>query len=721
MQHGSTQVRQARFGGVGGALLQTERCVTVKGGARAYPEGMSLTVHAPFEPAGDQPTAITSLAEGIRDGLRYQTLLGVTASGKTHTMARVIEAVQRPALILAPNKILAAQLASEFREFFPDAAVEFFVSYYDYYQPEAYVPARDLFIEKDANINAELERLRHSATRSLLTRRDVVIVASVSSIYGLGSPEEYKRKNLLLAPGLRMPRDELLERLVVMQYDRNDVEIKPGAFRVKGDVIDVWGSHDEQPIRIDLWGDEIDGLHVLHPVTNDPIQPIESTTVFPASHYMMPDDALGDIVEQIQSDLQDRIAFFEGSGKLLEAQRIKERTMYDIEMLRSLGTCKGIENYSRYLDGRNAGETPTTLLDYFPDDALVFLDESHQMVPQISGMYNGDRARKTTLVEYGFRLPSALDNRPLQREEFFARVGQVVFVSATPGDYEAEHADQVAEQVVRPTGLVDPTITVKPTKGQVDDLLFAARKRAEAGERTLVTTLTKKMSEDLTEYLANQGMRVRYMHSDIDAVERQEIIRDLRLGRFDVLVGINLLREGLDIPEVSLVCILDADKSGFLRNPRSLIQTIGRAARNVHGEVFMYGDVMTDAMREAIEETDRRREKQVAFNEAHGITPQTIQKAVRAVLRYGGESAPEEAVVITPAKLDEGTRHALLRHREVLEQEMYVSSADLAFEKAAQIRDAIREIDAMLDGTVAEVDLTKIEGFEDVLRGGMAS
>jgi excinuclease ABC subunit B len=680
---------------------------------------MALQVHAPFEPAGDQPAAIDALVEGLDDGLRYQTLLGVTASGKTHTMARVIERAQRPALVMAPNKILAAQLAGEFRDFFPDAAVEFFVSYYDYYQPEAYVPARDLFIEKDANINTELERLRHSATRSLLTRRDVIIVASVSCIYGLGSPDEYKRKNLLLAPGTRMVRDELLGRLVSMQYDRNDTELRPGAFRVKGDLIDVWGAHDEQPTRIDLFGDEIDGLSVLHPVTNDPIAPLESTTVFPASHYMMPEDSLGEITEQVERDLHERVAFFEKSGKLLEAQRIRERTMYDLEMLRSLGTCKGIENYSRYLDGRATGETPSTLLDYFPDDALIFLDESHQMIPQISGMYNGDRARKTTLVEYGFRLPAALDNRPLQREEFFDKVGQVVFVSATPGDYEAAHADQVAEQVVRPTGLVDPAVTVKPTKGQIDDLLFAARERAKAGERVLVTTLTKKMAEDLTDYLASHGTRVRYMHSDIDAMERQEIIRDLRLGHFDVLVGINLLREGLDIPEVSLVCILDADKSGFLRNPRSLIQTIGRAARNEHGEVYMYGDVMTDGMREAIDETERRREKQLAFNAEHGITPQTIRKAVRAVLRYGQEQ--EETAVAAPAKLDEATREDLMRHRELAEQEMYVASADLQFEKAAKLRDRIREIDAMLDGSVAEADLSKLDGLEELLREGAAS
>jgi len=677
---------------------------------------MPLEVHAPYQPAGDQPTAIASLVDGLSHGLRYQTLLGVTASGKTHTMARVIEATQRPALIMAPNKILAAQLASEFREYFPDAAVEFFVSYYDYYQPEAYVPARDLFIEKDANINQELERLRHSATRSLLTRRDTIIVASVSCIYGLGSPTEYKRKNLVLAPGLRMGREELLGRLVSMQYDRNDTELRPGAFRVKGDVLDVWGAHDERPTRIDLWGDEIDGLSVLHPVTNDPVAPLESTTVFPASHYMMPEESLGAITDQIEKDLELRIDQFEANGKLLEAQRIRERTMYDLEMLRTLGTCKGIENYSRYLDGRTPGETPSTLLDYFPDDALIFLDESHQMVPQISGMYNGDRARKTTLIEYGFRLPAALDNRPLQLEEFFGKIGQVVFVSATPGDYEAGHADQVAEQVVRPTGLVDPRITVKPTQGQVDDLLFAARARAEEGERTLVTTLTKKMAEDLTEYLANHGMRVRYMHSDIDAMERQEIIRDLRLGRFDVLVGINLLREGLDIPEVSLVCILDADKSGFLRNPRSLIQTTGRAARNVRGEVYMYGDVMTDAMREAIDETDRRRDKQLAFNAERGITPQTIRKAVRAVLRYGQEQ--DEAVAAAPTRLDDETRLELVRRREALEQEMYVASADLRFERAAKLRDSIREIDAMLDGAVAEVDLGKLAGLEELLRDG---
>jgi excinuclease ABC subunit B len=682
---------------------------------------MSLTVHAPFQPAGDQPKAIDALTSGLEDGLRFQTMLGVTASGKTHTMARIIEKTERPALIMAPNKILAAQLASEFREFFPEAAVEFFVSYYDYYQPEAYVPARDLFIEKDANINQELERLRHSATRSLLTRRDTVIVASVSSIYGLGSPEEYKRKNLLLTPGMTLPRDELLTRLVTMQYERNDTELRPGAFRAKGDVVDVWGSHDEQPTRIDLWGDEVDAVSVIHPVTLESVQTLESATVFPASHYMMPEESLDSIVKQIERDLEERLAFFEANNKLLEAQRLRERTMYDLEMLKTLGTCRGIENYSRYLDGRQAGDTPNTLLDYFPEDTIVFLDESHQMVPQISGMYNGDRARKTTLVEYGFRLPSALDNRPLKLDEFMDKVGQVVFVSATPGDLELERSDVIAEQVVRPTGLIDPPIVIKPSKGQIDDLLFAARKRAEAGERTLVTTLTKKMAEDLTEYLANHGTRVRYMHSDIDAMERQEIIRDLRLGRFDVLVGINLLREGLDIPEVSLVCILDADKSGFLRNPRSLIQTIGRAARNVHGEVFMYGDVMTDAMKQAIEETDRRREKQVAFNEAHGITPQTIVKGVRSVLRYGEVQDDEQAAVAAPAQLDDATRLELARRREIIEQEMFVASADLNFEKAASLRDTIQEIDAMLDGQVEEVDMSKLDGLDDLFKPSAAS
>ncbi|MDZ7799777.1 MAG: excinuclease ABC subunit UvrB [Trueperaceae bacterium] len=679
---------------------------------------MPLTVHAPFEPAGDQPAAIVKLVEGLGDGLRYQTLLGVTASGKTHTMARVIERMQRPALVMAPNKILAAQLASEFREFFPEAAVEYFVSYYDYYQPEAYVPARDLFIEKDANVNQELERLRHSATRSLLTRRDTIIVASVSCIYGLGAPDEYRRKNLLLAPGMRVNRDELLARLVSMQYERNDTELRPGAFSARGDVIDVWGAHDEQPIRVDLWGDEIDGLSMVHPVTKDPITTLEGTTVFPASHYMMPEESLDEITANIEADLDERIAFFEKNGKLVEAQRLRERTRYDLEMLRTLGTCKGIENYSRYLDGRGPGDTPYTLMDYLPDDTLLFLDESHQMVPQISGMYNGDLARKSTLVEYGFRLPAAIDNRPLKLNEFFGKVNQAVFVSATPADAERERSDQVVEQVVRPTGLVDPQITVKSTRGQVDDLMYAARQRAEAGERVLITTLTKKMAEDLTEYLANQGIRVRYMHSDIDAVERQEIIRDLRLGRFDVLVGINLLREGLDLPEVSLVCILDADKTGFLRNPRSMIQTIGRAARNVHGEVYMYADTVTDAMRAAIDETDRRRDKQIAFNEEHGITPQTIQKAVRGVLRYGPEK--DDATVAAPAKLDDGTRDELLRHRGILEQQMYVASAELAFETAATLRDRIREIDAVLDGQVEEIDLSRFEGLEDLFASAVS-
>ena len=579
---------------------------------------MSLTVHSQFEPKGDQPEAIAGLVEGLGDGLRFQTLLGATGTGKTYTMAKIIEATQRPALVLAPNKILTAQLASEFKEFFPDAAVEFFISYYDYYQPEAYVPARDLFIEKDSNINDELERLRHSTTRSLLTRKDVIVVASVSAIYGLGSPEEYEKLHLLLDIGRKMPRDEILETLVRQQYERNDIELSPGRFRARGDVIEVWAAYEEQPMRIELWGDEIDRITMIDPLTGDETAEIKSTTVFAAKHYVTPFEKLMPATEQIERDLHDRLAYFDSVGKLLEKQRLRERTMYDLEMLRTLGHCSGIENYSRYLENRPPGSPPNTLLDYFPDDFITFLDESHVMLPQVRGMYNGDRARKQTLVDYGFRLPAALDNRPLREEEFLAKVGQVVFVSATPTERETGMSDAVVEQVIRPTGLVDPAVEVKPSRGQIDDLLFAARERAERNERVLVTTLTKKMAEDLTEYLAAQGVRVRYMHSDIDAVERQVIIRDLRLGHFDVLVGINLLREGLDLPEVSLVAILDADKTGFLRSERALIQTIGRAARNVNGEVFLYADEVSDAMRAAIDETDRRRQKQLAYNEAHG-------------------------------------------------------------------------------------------------------
>ncbi len=660
-------------------------------------DGMSLTVQATYTPTGDQPKAIRSLVEGLEDGLRYQTLLGATGTGKTFTMAQIIQEAQRPALVMAPNKILTAQLASEFREYFPDAAVEMFISYYDYYQPEAYVPSRDLFIEKDANINQELERLRHSTTRSLLTRRDVIVVASVSAIYGLGSPVTYQQLNMILQAGETRTRDEILDRLITQQYERNDVELAPGRFRVRGDTIEIWTAYEEAPLRIELWGDSIDRLVMIDPVTGDEQGELDAVTVFPARHYVTPFEQIEPAVRQIEADLEERIAFFEANGKLLEKQRITERTRYDLEMLRTLGYCTGIENYSRYLEARPPGSPPATLLDYFPEDFLVFLDESHVMVPQIRGMYNGDQARKRTLVDYGFRLPAALDNRPLRDEEFRDRVGQVIFVSATPADEERNLSDQIVEQVIRPTGLVDPEIFVKPSKGQIDDLVFAIRDRAKKGERVLITTLTKKMSEDLTEYLAQQGIRVRWMHSDIDAVERQVIIRDLRLGHFDVLVGINLLREGLDLPEVSLVAILDADKTGFLRSTRSLIQTIGRAARNVNGQVYLYADTVSDAMEVAIDETNRRREKQLAYNAEHGISPETIRKRVHEVIRGEQPEGAEEPVKLAPWErelVQDDARQELA----LLENEMWQASEDLDFEKAANLRDAIRELEARIQG-----------------------
>ncbi len=668
---------------------------------------MPLKVHTEFTPKGDQPEAIAAVVEGINDGLRFQTLLGATGTGKTFTMAKIIEAVQRPALILAPNKVLTAQLAAEFRDFFPDAAVEFFISYYDYYQPEAYVPARDLFIEKDANINMELERLRHSTTRSLLTRRDVIVVASVSAIYGLGSPEEYEKLHLMLDVGKKLPRDEILATLVRQQYERNDVELAAGRFRARGDVIEVWAAYEEQPLRIELWGDEIDRITMIDPVTGDETAELDRAMVFPAKHYVTPFEKLQPAIANIEQDLARQLHYFKENGKLLEEQRLRERTNYDLEMLRTLGYCNGIENYSRYLEGRPPGSAPNTLLNYFPDDFVAFLDESHVMLPQVRGMFNGDRARKQTLVDYGFRLPAALDNRPLKEEEFLAAVGQVVFVSATPTEREIGMSDQVAEQVIRPTGLVDPQVTVKPSRGQIDDLLFSVRERAEKKERVLVTTLTKKMAEDLTEYLASHGVRVRYMHSDIDAVERQVIIRDLRLGHFDVLVGINLLREGLDLPEVSLVAILDADKTGFLRSERSLIQTIGRAARNVNGEVFLYADEVSDAMRAAMDETNRRREKQLAYNQEHGITPESVRKRVHDVIRGEGEAAEE-----APAALDPWERELvfddLRQELALLETEMWAASESLDFEKAAAVRDRIREIEAHLQGK--DVKVTRIPG-----------
>jgi excinuclease ABC subunit B len=670
---------------------------------------MPLVVDTPFTPKGDQPSAIASLVDGLSSGLRFQTLLGATGTGKTFTMAKVIEQTARPALVLAPNKILTAQLAAEFRDLFPDAAVEFFISYYDYYQPEAYVPARDLFIEKDANVNMELERLRHSTTRSLLTRRDVIVVASVSAIYGLGAPEEYEKLNLILTTGTALARDAILSRLVQQQYERNDVELAPGRFRVKGDVIEIWAAYEESPLRVELWGDEIDRLAQVDPVTGDVLHEVTSATVFPAKHYVTPFETLQPTVQAIEHDLAERLAYFESTGKLLEQQRLRERTMYDLEMLRTLGYCNGIENYSRYLDGRSPGDAPYTLLDYLPDDTIVFLDESHVMLPQIRGMFNGDRARKQTLVDYGFRLPAALDNRPLKEGEFLERVGQAVFVSATPGAQELGLSDAVAEQVIRPTGLVDPAITVKPSRGQIDDLVFAVRERAKRDRRVLVTTLTKRMAEDLTEYLSEQGIRVRYMHSDIDAVERQVIIRDLRLGHFDVLVGINLLREGLDLPEVSLVAILDADKTGFLRSERSLIQTIGRAARHVEGEVFLYADTVSDAMRSAIDETDRRRSKQLAYNEEHGITPETIKKRIQEVIRGERADAGSDAAPIAPWErelIEDDARQELV----LLEREMWEASEALDFERAAAVRDRIRELEARLGGR--EIVLPSIPGRE---------
>ena len=679
---------------------------------------MPLVVHSPFTPKGDQPSAIAELVAGLKDGLRFQTLLGATGTGKTFAAAKVIEAIGRPALVLAPNKILTAQLAAEFKSFFPEAAVEFFVSYYDYYQPEAYVPAKDLFIEKDANINAELERLRHSTTRSLLTRRDVIVVASVSAIYGLGSPEEYQNLNLILKVGSKLSRDDLLMQLVLQQYERNDVALEPGRFRAKGDVIEVWAAYDEAPLRIELWGEVIDRLQMIDPLTGDSRAELEATTVFPAKHYVTPWEKLQPAIARIEQDLAARLEFFERAGKLLEKQRLKERTNYDLEMLRMLGYCSGIENYSMYLDGRQPGQAPHTLLDYFPDDFVTFLDESHVMVPQLRGMYNGDRMRKQTLVDYGFRLPAALENRPLRQEEFFARVGQVIFVSATPAEWERQRADKIVEQVIRPTGLVDPMVTVKPSRGQIDDLLWAIRERAKLGERVLITTLTKKMAEDLTEYFAQQGVRVRYLHSDIDTLERQVIIRDLRLGHFDVLVGINLLREGLDLPEVSLVAILDADKTGFLRSERSLIQTIGRAARNVRGEVFLYADAVSEAMQAAITETQRRRDKQLAYNRIHGITPESIKKRVHDVIRSESGEVAEGLAPWERELLHDDLKQELA----ALEVEMWEASEALDFERAAAIRDRIRELEARLQGKELTVPSTLLRAGPSIpLRAGVTA
>ncbi len=655
--------------------------------------GSPFELFQPYPPAGDQPKAIEGLVEGVLDGEVYQTLLGVTGSGKTYTMANVIARLGRPAIVFAPNKTLAAQLYSEFREFFPKNAVEYFVSYYDYYQPEAYVPQRDLFIEKDSSINEHIEQMRLSATKSVLERRDTVIVATVSAIYGIGTPEDYTQMRFIMRVGDKIGQRDVIGRLIRMQYTRNEQDFSRGTFRVRGDTIDVFpAEHSELAIRIELFDDEIETLQLFDPLTGRIRQKIPRFTVYPSSHYVTPRDKVLGAVETIKIELAERLKEFVDQGKLVEAQRLEQRTRFDLEMLAEIGHCKGIENYTRHLSGAAPGEPPATLTDYLPKDALMFLDESHQMVGQLGGMYNGDRARKTTLVEYGFRLPSALDNRPLKLEEFEARVRQCIFVSATPADYEKEHTGNVVEQLVRPTGLIDPEVEVRPATHQVDDVLGEIRARVEKNERVLITTLTKRMAEQLTDYLADNGVKVRYMHSDIDTVERVEILRDLRLGAFDVLVGINLLREGLDIPEVSLVAILDADKEGFLRAERSLIQTIGRAARNLNGKAILYADRMTDSMKKAIGETERRRARQIAYNEAHGITPRSINKQVRDLIDgvYSEKSGKEAAKLeLERAKVEDMSEKDIAREIKRLEKLMMEHARNLEFEKAARVRDQL--------------------------------
>ena len=647
----------------------------------------------PYPPAGDQPEAIAKLVEGLHDGETFQTLLGVTGSGKTFTMANVIARMGRPAIIFAPNKTLAAQLYSEFREFFPKNAVEYFVSYYDYYQPEAYVPQRDLFIEKDSAINEHIEQMRLSCTKSLLERRDVVIVATVSAIYGIGEPESYHRMVMTLRAGDKMNQRDVIGQLIRMQYQRNEQDFSRGKFRVRGDTIDVFpAEHSELAIRIELFDDEIESLQLFDPLTGRIRQKIPRFTIYPSSHYVTPRDKVLAAVETIKLELDQRLKELVGMGKLVEAQRLEQRTRFDLEMLSEVGHCKGIENYTRHLSGAAPGEPPSTLTDYMPRDAVMFLDESHQMIGQLSGMYNGDRARKTTLVEYGFRLPSALDNRPLKLEEFEKRMRQCIFVSATPADYEKTHAGQVVEQVVRPTGLVDPEVEVRPATHQVDDVLQEIRIRVEKHERVLITTLTKRMAEQLTDYLGDNGVKVRYLHSDVDTVERVEILRDLRLGTFDVLVGINLLREGLDIPEVSLVAILDADKEGFLRAERSLIQTIGRAARNLNGRAILYADRMTDSMKKAIDETNRRRAKQVIYNEQHGITPRSIVKQVRDLIDgvYSEKAGRDaEKLELERARVEDMSEKDVAREIKRLEKLMLEHARNLEFEKAARVRDQL--------------------------------
>ena len=645
-----------------------------------------------YQPAGDQPEAIAALSRGLEMGLDEQTLLGVTGSGKTFTMAKIIEQVQRPTLVLAHNKTLAAQLCAEFREFFPNNAVEYFVSYYDYYQPEAYIPHTDTFIEKDSAINEEIDRLRLSATASLLERRDVIVVSSVSCIYGLGEPEDFEKMMVSLRVGAQIERDELLKKLVAIRYERNDIAFERNMFRVRGDTVEVWPAYwKDTALRIEFFGDEIDRISEVNVVTGSPIRRLNNIPIWPATHYVTPKEKMDAAVQEIYRELEERVAFFEGEGKLIEAQRVKQRTMYDIEMMQELGYCSGIENYSRVIEGRPVGSPPHTLLDYFPEDFVLFIDESHVTLPQVRAMYNGDRARKTTLVDYGFRLPCAFDNRPLKFPEFEQRLNQVVYVSATPGEYERTRSGQIVEQVIRPTGLLDPRIEVRPVEGQIDDLIGEINQRTARKERVLVTTLTKKMAEDLTTYLQGAGIRVRYMHHDIDTIERMEIIRDLRLGTFDVLVGINLLREGLDLPEVSLVAILDADKEGFLRSETSLIQTIGRAARNADGVVIMYADTVTPSMRRAIDETERRREKQDTFNKAHGIVPKTVVKSVRELLELSAAS-DEAASAQRQGRTKTMTKQEKAAEIARREKAMKEAAKMLEFELAASLRDQIIEL-----------------------------